>query len=253
MILVSTTALALPPGALDLSSPPKRPPRTAPGFHPWHAIGTRFRRELEVAASLAPFSLQEVYCPTYQATWVRHHRPQRVTLPYLAGRVFARWDAEDARLWHAIRGLSHVTGFLGGYPPAPIPDREMTALQDFVGTGDGPVVQAIFSWVPRVNDPVRVISGPFRGYSGRVLRSGPASSVIVVEIFGLLSCSVGISLPVNWCEPADDDVNQERGATPSGTSRGRQRGRRGGSPRESGRFHFTSGRRRRSIVPVSGL
>ncbi len=84
-------------------------------------------------------------------------------------------------LWHVVKSLPKVTGFVGGINPVPIPESDVEAM-----------VELAKSEAPRIaskyikGDIVEVIDGPFSGFSGNVEEVSPEKEKVrvVVSIFG---------------------------------------------------------------------
>lgn len=190
---------------------------------PWHAVKTFPNRELAVADRFADLSI-DVYCPKFTASWASRGRKVSRILPYLSTYIFARWNAADPHLWHALKAVSGVSGFLGGSVPSPVPDAEIEALRAFVGSGDR-LIDAVLTWVPGLGSEVRVIDGPFLSYDGVVASVDPP--LVSVKIFGLFSRETVVTLPVNWCEPVNEALGSASSYVPSYEStRRRNRARR---------------------------
>lgn len=66
--------------------------------------------------------------------------------------------------WYVVRNTPNVTGFIGsGTTPTPIDQKEIDALQKRMGV-DEPTHQIDVS----LNEPVRIIDGPFKNFEGKV-------------------------------------------------------------------------------------
>lgn len=66
--------------------------------------------------------------------------------------------------WYVVRNTPNVTGFVGsGTTPTPVDAKEMDALQKRMGV-DEPVHLIDVA----VDDPVRIIDGPFKNFEGKV-------------------------------------------------------------------------------------
>lgn len=212
-------------------------------MRPWHAIRTTARREFTVALSLSLSLNLEAYCPSYvlsyRSRFSRTGSPVReVVIPYLAGYVFARWDAADPYLWHSVHALSGVVEVLGDPFPAPVPEKDILELRKMIGD-DGRLVEidgdpSSISTTLSPNDPVRVLDGPWAGYTAIVDTLDRRGLVANVKISGLLRRDALISCPVIWLEPIALEPKDSY-ATPAGWARrDRKRGRRGSrTPRES--------------------
>lgn len=87
----------------------------------------------------------------------------------------------DKHLWHVVKSLPKVTGFVGGVDPVSIPESDVEAM-----------IALAKSEAPRIaskyikGDIVEVVDGPFLGFSGNVEDVNPEKEKVrvVVSIFG---------------------------------------------------------------------
>lgn len=170
---------------------------------PWHAIRVLPRREFTVADSIDDLGL-ESYCPRYRLAWTIRNRRREILTPYLFSWLFARWDADDAVLWHAIHSLTGVISFIGGKRPSPIPDIDILRLRERIGD-DNRLIEAAPSARPFAEgDVVRIIEGPCAGLSGTVLWLHSSGLVARVEIIALLGRTIPLTCSASLCEPVPD-------------------------------------------------
>jgi transcription termination/antitermination protein NusG len=88
----------------------------------------------------------------------------------------------DEDTWYKIRSTSGVARFIGGKTsPVPVTDREMQRVLKQLGIKEKEITVE-FS----VGEPVRIISGSFRGYTGSVSEIYPTKSKLkaMINIFG---------------------------------------------------------------------
>ncbi|MBI5728440.1 MAG: transcription termination/antitermination protein NusG [Candidatus Magasanikbacteria bacterium] len=84
--------------------------------------------------------------------------------------------------WYVVRNTPNVTGFIGsGTTPTPIDPKEMDALQKRMG-----VAEPTHTIDVEVDDPVRIIDGPFKNFEGKVSAVDEARGKIkvLVSMFG---------------------------------------------------------------------
>ncbi len=84
--------------------------------------------------------------------------------------------------WYVVRNTPNVTGFVGsGTIPTPISDEEVKIIQKRMGVEE-PKYKIEFA----VNDLVRIIDGPFKGYEGKASEIDEAKGKVkvLVSIFG---------------------------------------------------------------------
>lgn len=88
----------------------------------------------------------------------------------------------DNDLWYILRSTAGVARFIGGkaYPQA-VTDREMQRVLKQLGIKEKEVMVEF-----AIGDPIRVISGSFRGYSGSVSEVNAPKSKLkaLINIFG---------------------------------------------------------------------
>ncbi len=88
----------------------------------------------------------------------------------------------DEDTWYKIRSTAGVARFIGGKTsPVPVTDREMQRVLKQLGIKEKEITVE-FS----VGEPVRIISGSFRGYTGSVSEINPTKSKLkaMINIFG---------------------------------------------------------------------
>ena len=84
--------------------------------------------------------------------------------------------------WYVVRNTPNVTGFVGsGTVPSPISEDEVKVIQKRMGVEE-PKFKIDFG----VNDLVRIMDGPFKGYEGKVSEIDEAKGKVkvLISIFG---------------------------------------------------------------------
>jgi transcriptional antiterminator NusG len=84
--------------------------------------------------------------------------------------------------WYVVRNTPNVTGFVGsGTTPTPIDQKEMDELQKRMGVEDPSHKIDI-----EVDQPVRIVDGPFKNFEGKVSNVDEARGKIkvLVAMFG---------------------------------------------------------------------
>lgn len=207
----------------------------------WHVLRTRAGSEMRVATEILETLTLPVYCPRYRVTYVTRNRRRTALVPFLRTYVFARWPADDARVWHALTALTGVVAILGTDRPAPVPESHLARIHALIGDddhlldlGDDPRLAAHPrpARTHRPGDRVRITLGPFRGYDGVVDSTHPRHPLINVVIGGLLSRDAIVPIPTTDVEPLEPATPGPRSACGAMTrpSRVRRRGHRGGEP-----------------------
>jgi transcriptional antiterminator NusG len=88
----------------------------------------------------------------------------------------------DETTWHLVKSTAGVTGFVSsGNKPVPMQDREIEGILQAV---DGPKQPPRVKWA--VGDVVRVVSGPFAEFTGKIEDVNvPKETVkVLISIFG---------------------------------------------------------------------
>lgn len=97
------------------------------------------------------------------------------------GYVFLEMELDDES-WYAIRQTPGVARFIGTkVKPTPVSDREMQRVLKQIGVKEEKLEIAF-----ERGESVRVISGPFRGYTGTVdeINSDKGTLKVLINIFG---------------------------------------------------------------------
>ncbi|MCR5060849.1 MAG: transcription termination/antitermination protein NusG [Saccharofermentans sp.] len=94
--------------------------------------------------------------------------------------VFGYDEKEDKSLWYTIRNVRGVTGFVGPDPNKPLPLTDSDLVSMGIETDWKPEVDY------EVGDQVRIISGAFADFKGKVILMDNEKEqvTIEVEIFG---------------------------------------------------------------------
>jgi transcriptional antiterminator NusG len=84
--------------------------------------------------------------------------------------------------WYVVRNTPNVTGFIGsGTTPTPIDAKEMDALQKRMGANEPSHAIDV-----EVDDPVRIVDGPFKNFEGKVsaVDAERGKIKVLVNMFG---------------------------------------------------------------------
>lgn len=132
---------------------------------------------------------------------IRHaHKVTKRRAPLFPGYLFVQVDVERAR-WRAINGTPGVVCLLSaGDYPSPVPEgivEEIAARCDLAG---GAIKMPDPYDVPfRRDEPVRVKTGPFAGFSGVFVAASRDRVRLLLDILG---GSVVVQFPLQCVEPA---------------------------------------------------
>jgi transcriptional antiterminator NusG len=156
----------------------------------WYVIhsysGYEHKVKLAVEERFAQLGLSdqlgEILVPMEDVKEFRSGKQKVVSRKFFPGYVLIQLALDD-KVINAIKEQAHVTGFLGGAKPTPLPDREVKRIRDqLAGTVEKPRLKVAFS----VGDAVRVVDGPFTHFSGKIEEVNPERGKIklMVSIFG---------------------------------------------------------------------
>ena len=170
---LTNTAAAL---ALDL---------TARESARWYVLKTKPRAEGQCLTELESRAILSL-CPMMME--YRYRRRRKEKAPLFPGYVFARFswpdDFHDVR-W--LRGVSHLVRFGEGDPPF-VADE---IVEYFAGrTNEDGVLDMTEEFRP--GDPVQILSEPFRGLIGQIVRADTATRRVVVLMEFLSQATVEI-------------------------------------------------------------
>ena len=139
--------------------------------------------------------LKKVGYEVYVASQTEKHRyksgnTRTVEHIILPGKVFVR--TEEANLVSIMTSFSSVYRFqlnraaaedkYGNKPFAFVPTADMNRLMDFLQKSEKPVV--ITDIKLKLDQEVKVVSGPLAGFDGRFYREGPATYIVIKVALG---------------------------------------------------------------------
>ena len=177
---------------------------------PWFVVQTRAGQERAVSRAIEQIETVDVFFPTIRRTIHTGRRVEAVIRPLFPLYLFAAFDVR-ANSWgqilrtvgvHTILGINRRPGFpvtfLGAKPiangrysetpPIPVPDYVITALQAAAALGGGhvPIMEKFNEPLRRLvpDERVRVIEGPFDGFSGLVDRDQKTRVWVLLDILG---------------------------------------------------------------------
>ncbi len=139
--------------------------------------------KLEVAGEEYRNRVRQILVPTEDVVEMRGGKKKVVAKVLYSGYVFVYMDLND-EMWHLIRRIPRVTGFLGGGgKPQPLSKEEVKELMDNLNrVSDKPRPSVTFS----KGDAVKIIDGPFKNFTGIVdeVNEEKSSLKVSVTIFG---------------------------------------------------------------------
>ena len=127
--------------------------------------------------------IDEVLVPTHEVTEVRRGKRIQSKKKYFPSYVLVKMEM-DKELYHMIRNIQKVTGFLGTTgTPIPVSEKEINKIMGRIKEGSLlPKTQISFD----IGEQVKVCEGPFASFSGLVEEVDEERSrlKVSVSIFG---------------------------------------------------------------------
>ncbi|MDH4229482.1 MAG: transcription termination/antitermination protein NusG [Nitrospirota bacterium] len=156
----------------------------------WYVVQTYSGFESRVQQSLMErvksLGLEEVITgiqvPSEEVLEIRGGKKRKSNRKFFPGYVLVEAVMSD-EVWHLIKDVPKVTGFVGGRTPSPLEPGEVNDLLYQMETGARPPRATVdFS----VGDKVRIIEGPFSGFVASVdeVIESQSKLKVMVTIFG---------------------------------------------------------------------
>ena len=127
--------------------------------------------------------IEEIVVPTHDVTEVKRGKRIQRKKKYFPGYVLIKAEM-DNDLYHMIKNLKRVSGFLGSKGiPAPVPTEEVEKILGQIKDG---VAQPQFGIEYSIGEKVQVVDGPFASFSGMVedIDEEKSRLKVSVSIFG---------------------------------------------------------------------
>jgi len=177
------------PEAPETPETPETPEASGPEKS-WYVVQTYSGFESRVQQSLTERIkaagmedlVSQVLVPSEEVLEIKGGKKRKSSRKFFPGYVLVEADLTD-EVWHLIKEIPKVTGFVGGRRPQPLEPDEVGALLYQVETGVRPPrPTADFS----VGDKVRIIEGPFSGFVASVdeVIESQSKLKVMVTIFG---------------------------------------------------------------------
>lgn len=122
-----------------------------------------------------------VLVPTEKKIKIKNGKRRVVEEKIYQGYVLVEMIVTDDS-WYVVRNTPRVTGFVGsGTTPIPISIDEVTEIQKRMG-----VEEPKYKIDVQLNDPVKIIDGPFKDFDGRVseIDEEKGKIKVLVNMFG---------------------------------------------------------------------
>jgi transcriptional antiterminator NusG len=132
--------------------------------------------------------ITQVLVPTETVVEMRGSKRVETSRMFFPGYVLVEIETDDKgevseKIWHTIKSTPKVTGFVGGQKPTPLTAEEVDQIVHHVTeAAEKPKPKHTFSH----GEHVRILSGPFNGFTGQVEEINPDKGVlkVMVTIFG---------------------------------------------------------------------
>jgi len=125
--------------------------------------------------------IQGVLVPKEKKIKIKNGKRQVIEEKIFPGYVLVEMVVTDDS-WYVVRNTPNVTGFVGsGTTPTPVDPKEVEMLQKRMGVED-PTHKIDVD----VDDPVRIIDGPFKNFEGKVsaVDESRGKIKVLVSMFG---------------------------------------------------------------------
>ncbi len=108
----------------------------------------------------------EILIPKEKVVEMRRGQKCTSERKYFPGYLLVQMDMDD-HMWHLVKSVPKVLGFIGGTStkPAPIRDQDVTDIVTRVQAGEDKAKPKV---VYKVGEVVRVVDGPFADFNGVV-------------------------------------------------------------------------------------
>ena len=162
----------------------------------WYIVQAYSNFERKVADSIREQARQrhlghlfeEVMVPTEKVVEVRRGQKVDAERKFFPGYVLVEIETDEKgevseKVWHIIKSTPKVTGFVGGQKPTPLTPEEVDQIVHHVTeAAEKPKPKHTFTH----GEHVRILSGPFSGFTGQVEEINPDKGVlkVMVTIFG---------------------------------------------------------------------
>jgi len=155
-------------------------------LHTYSGHENRVKLNLEQRVRTMEMSenLEQILVPTQQVTEIKDGKKKTSTKISFPGYVLIKMDLSD-ELWYVVRNTPGVMGFVGsGTNPTPLEEEE---VENILSSGERRAQEeAKKAFEFSIGDRVKVIDGPFTGFSGLVdeLNEEKSKLRLMISIFG---------------------------------------------------------------------
>jgi len=143
-------------------------------------VATNLRQRIETEA--LEHKIVDILVPTQDKIEIRGGKKEQVKEKLFPGYMYVKMELDNST-WIAVRTTQGVIGFVGaGTKPMPISDSEVKSIMQFMNQGAAPTFKEVFN----VDDPVKIIDGPFADFIGKIetVDKEKGKVRVLVSIFG---------------------------------------------------------------------
>lgn len=171
-------------------APAEEDPKDANPNAKWYVVHTYSGHENRVATNLRQrietealeHKIVDILVPTQDKIEIRGGKKEQVKEKLFPGYMYVKMELDNST-WIAVRTTQGVIGFVGaGTKPMPISDSEVKSIMQFMNQGAAPTFKEVFN----VDDPVKIIDGPFADFIGKIesVDKEKGKLRVLVSIFG---------------------------------------------------------------------
>jgi len=128
--------------------------------------------------------VEEIFIPSEEVTTKKKGKTRKSQVTYFPGYILIKMNLTDD-LWHLLRGIPRVSGFVGGDQknPLPVPEKELAEIRQQIESG---IKQAEIDSTFTTGQNVVVIEGPFAEFNGVIdsVDREHNKLTVLVSIFG---------------------------------------------------------------------
>lgn len=128
--------------------------------------------------------VEEIFIPSEEVTTKKKGKTRKSQVTYFPGYILIKMDLTDD-LWHVLKGIPKVSGFVGGdqKSPLPVPEQELADIRQQIKSG---IKQAEIDATFSIGQNVVVIEGPFAEFNGVIdaVDREHNKLTVLVSIFG---------------------------------------------------------------------
>ncbi len=128
--------------------------------------------------------VEEIFIPAEEVTTKRQGKTRTSQVTYFPGYILVKMELTD-NLWHLLRDVPKVSGFVGGDQrnPLPVSEEELKGIREQIQSG---IKQAEIDSTFSTGQKVVVIEGPFAEFNGviDVVDRDHNKLTVLVSIFG---------------------------------------------------------------------